>query len=147
MKARFNVKPEVNKAGEAPIRVSLFIRGTRMMQSIGFTIDPKQWNQEKQCVAKSYKNKAGHTGIEINSRISKITDHFQDYELTLSEAPTTAQLATELKKVIYSSDVQLAAVHTGDKNLASLQQKTKKAKEEAEEKTAPSAYSYVDEYL
>ena len=103
MKARFNVKPEVNKAG--------------------------------------------HTGIEINSRISKITDHFQDYELTLSEAPITAQLATELKKVIYSSDVQLAAVHTGDKDLASLQQKTKKAKEEAEEKTAPSAYSYVDEYL
>ena len=147
MKARFNVKPEVNKAGEAPIRVSLFIRGTRMMQSIGFTIDPKQWNQEKQCVAKSYKNKAGHTGVEINSRISKITDHFQDYELTLSETPTTAQLATELKKVIYSSDVQLAAVHTGDKDLASLQQKTKKAKEEAEEKTAPSAYSYVDEYL
>lgn len=118
-----------------------------MMQSIGFTIDPKQWNQEKQCVAKSYKNKAGHTGVEINSRISKITDHFQDYELTLSEAPTTAQLATELKKVIYSSDVQLAAVHTGDKDLASLQQKTKKAKEEAEEKTALSAYSYVDEYL
>lgn len=31
------------------------------------------WYWEKQSVAKNYKNKAGHTGVEINSRISEIS--------------------------------------------------------------------------
>ena len=33
------------------------------------------WYREKQSVAKNYKNKAGHTGVEINSRISEISTH------------------------------------------------------------------------
>ena len=45
----------------------------------------------------AYKNKAGHTGAEINSRMGKIVSHFSDYELTLSEAPTVSQLTAELK--------------------------------------------------
>ena len=84
MKARFNLKPEKNKAGECPLRVSLFIRGTRIQQSIGYTIDPTKFNVKDQLVAKAYKNKAGHTGAEINSRMGKIISHFSDYELTLS---------------------------------------------------------------
>ena len=144
MKARFNVKPDVYKTGEASLRVSVNIRGTRLMKNIGFTIDPAMWNAE---VKKSYKNLAGYTGAEINSRISKITEHFASYELTLSEQPTVKDLETELKKVIYGSDVHLASLHKGDKDMDSLKQKTEQAKEEALEKLAPSAYSYVDEYL
>ena len=147
MKARFNVKPDVYKTGEASLRVSVNIRGTRLMKNIGFTIDPAMWNAEKQEVKKSYKNLAGYTGAEINSRISKITEHFASYELTLSEQPTVKDLETELKKVIYGSDVHLASLHKGDKDMDSLKQKTEQAKEEALEKLAPSAYSYVDEYL
>lgn len=147
MKARFNLKPEKNKAGECPLRVSLFIRGTRIQQSIGYTIDPTKFNVKDQLVAKAYKNKAGHTGAEINSRMGKIISHFSDYELTLSEPPTVPQLAAELKKVLYASDVHLAELHKGNKDNDSLQQKAADAKEEALEKTAPSAYSYVDQYL
>ena len=147
MKARFNLKPEINKAGEAPIRVSLFIRGTRIMQSIGFTVNPDAWNQKTQTVKKGYTNNGGHDFNEINSRISKITDHFQDYELTLSEKPTVPQLSAELKKVIYASEVLLASVHSGEKDLDKLQEQAKEAKDVALEKTAPSAYSYVDAYL
>ena len=94
MKARFNVKPDVYKTGEASLRVSVNIRGTRLMKNIGFTIDPAMWNAEKLEVKKSYKNLAGYTGAEINSRISKITEHFASYELTLSEQPTVKDLET-----------------------------------------------------
>ena len=146
MKARFNVKPEVNKAGESPIRVSLFIRGTRMMQSIGINVDKTKFDLKAQALPKGYKNAAGQTGAEINNRMGKIVAHFSDYELTLSEPPTVQQLSTELKKVLYASDVHLANLHKGDKDLDSLKQKTEEAKEEALEKTAPSAYSYMEQY-
>ena len=33
------------------------------------------WCWENQSVAKNNKNKAGHTGVEINSRISEISTH------------------------------------------------------------------------
>ena len=96
---------------------------------------------------RTYKNKAGHTGAEINSRMGKIVSHFSDYELTLSEASTVSQLTAELKKVLYASDVHLAELHKGNKDNDALQQKAEDAKEAALEKTAPSAYSYVDQYL
>ncbi len=146
MKARFNLKKELNKAGEAPIRVSLFIRGTRIQQSIGFTVAPDAWNQKSQQVKKGYTNNGGHDFSEINSRINKISDHFSDYELTLSEKPTVPQLTAELKKVVYASSVQLAAVHSGEKDLEKLKEQTKEAKDVALEKTARSAYSYLDQY-
>ena len=146
MKARFNVKPEVNKDGECPMRVSLFIRGTRIQQSIGINIDKTKFDVKAQTLPKGYKNKAGLTGAEIMNRMGKIADHFSDYELTLSEAPTTPMLAAELKKILYASDVHLATIHKGKADLDSLKQQTEEAKEKAMEKTAPSAYSYLDQY-
>ena len=147
MKAKFNVKPEVNKKGEAPLRVSLFIRGTRMMQSIGFTINPEAWSQSSQAVKKGYKNLAGRDWIEINTRISDITKHFQTYELTLAEKPTVEQLSLELQRVIKSSDAQLAAVHTGETDIDKLQAIGDEAQTKASQTKEKPAYSYVDEYL
>jgi len=43
--------------------------GTRIQQSIGNTVAPEKFDVDAQMVAKTYKNKAGHTGAEINSRI------------------------------------------------------------------------------
>ena len=114
MKARFYLKPEINKAGEAPLRVSVFIRGTRLMQSIGFSVDPRKWNPETQSVKKGYSNRSGHTSTEINTRITRISDHFQHYELTLSGKPAPDQLSEELRRVIRSSELRLAAFHGGE---------------------------------
>lgn len=142
MKARFYLKPEINKAGEAPLRVSVFIRGTRMMQSIGFSVDPRKWNPETQSVKKGYRNRSGHTSTEINSRITRISDHFQNYELSLSGRPVPAQLSEELRRVIRSSELRLAAVHGGRAPAGNGT-----APEGRRAEAAPSACSYVEEYL
>ena len=147
MKARFYLKPEINKAGEAPLRVSVFIRGTRMMQGVGFSVDPRKWDPGTQSVKKGYRNRSGHASTEINSRLTKISDHFLAYELTLSEKPTTAQLAAELKKVIYDSEVLLATVHGGKTDPDTLRKKAEAAREADFRQGDPPAYSYVDEYL
>ena len=140
MKARFYLKPEINKAGEAPLRVSVFIRGTRLMQSIGFSVDPRKWNPETQSVKKGYSNRSGHTSTEINTRITRISDHFQHYELTLSGKPAPDQLSEELRRVIRSSELRLAAFHGGETPRHS-------AGDGTGQRAAPSALSYVDEYL
>ena len=147
MKAKFNVKPEVNKKGEAPIRVSLFIRGTRMMQSIGITIDPKAWNKTAQEVRKGYTNKAGRDSTEINTRISDITKYFQAYELTLADKPTVEQLSLELQRAIKGSETKLAAFHAGEADVATLLNIEDEAAAKAPTKKERSAYDYMDEYL
>lgn len=48
--------------------------------------------------------------------------------------------------ILYASDVHLAELHKGDKDNDSLKQKAEDTKGEAQEKTAPSSYGYVDEY-
>ena len=147
MKINFYLKKELNKAGEAPIRVSVCIRGTRMMQSIGFTVDPGKWDEKKQQVKQGYTNALGKDYLLINSRIKDVDKHFSDYEMTIDRAPEVADLALELKKAIRKNEARVAAVHGGETNESMIEVRVAEAESTANEVQERSAYSYVDEYL
>ena len=147
MKTNFYLKKELNKAGEAPIRVSVCIRGTRMMQSIGFAVLPDKWDEKKQRVKQGYTNSLGKDYLTINARIKDIDKHFSDYEMTVTRSPEVKELALELNKAIRKNEARVAAVHSGETNEAMIEVRVSEAEATATDTKERSAYSYVDEYL
>lgn len=70
----------------------------KLVTSIGISVSEKVWNNGK-VRSKKYTNCKGITGLEINSIISKIENHFAQYELELESKPSTEDIKHELPKV------------------------------------------------
>lgn len=147
MKINFYLKKELNKAGEAPIRVSVSIRGVRMMQSIGLSVHPDKWDDKKQKVKQGYTNSQGKDYLTINSRINDIDKHFSDYEMTLMACPDHADLSVELRRAINKNEARVAAVRGGETDESTLEVLVTEAENKNPERHEKSAYDYVDEYL
>lgn len=80
MAVNFYLEKRTDKKGEAPIRVSIMIKGSRLITSTGLKIDPAKWNEEKQRAKKGSYTKSGMTWAEINRTQDKITEHFNGIE-------------------------------------------------------------------
>lgn len=86
-----------NKKNEAPIRVSIAVRGARMVSSTGYSINPDDWNAEKQEVKPKRENSKKETSYEINRDLAKLKKHFNDYENDHGKV-TAEDLRAEFKK-------------------------------------------------
>lgn len=80
MAVNFYIDKRTDKKGDAPIRVSISIKGVRYLTSTGYKISPGKWDLDRQCVRKGANNAAGMAWSVINSAIRKIGDHFTSYE-------------------------------------------------------------------
>lgn len=85
-----------NKHNEYPIRASFSIKSQKLVASIGISVSEEVWNNGK-VRSKKYTNSKGITGLEINSTIRKIENHFAQYELELERRPSAEELKAELK--------------------------------------------------
>ncbi|MDE5811908.1 MAG: site-specific integrase [Muribaculaceae bacterium] len=95
MPIRFYLDNRLDKKGDAPIRMSVSIRGCRFISSIGLKIAPRAWDTEKQRVKKGYNNADGITWAVINSTILKINSCYAEYEndcITTNHNPTKENL-------------------------------------------------------
>ena len=45
MPVKFYLHPKVNKKGEAPITISINIRQTRLLTTLGYSVDPAAWEE------------------------------------------------------------------------------------------------------
>lgn len=99
MATKFYLCPRADKAGEHPIRVSISIKGTRLVSTAGFNISKDKWNEENHSVKKGYSNEKGIPYNIINARLLKIKSHFAEYENLIDHKPSIDELATELAKV------------------------------------------------
>lgn len=140
MKINFYLKKELNKAVEAPIRVSVSIRGVRMMQSIGLSVHPDKWDDKKQKVKQGYTNSQGKDYLTINSRINDIDKHFSDYEMTLMACPDPADLSVELRRAINKNEARVAAVRGGETDESTLEVLVTEAENKNPERHEKSAY-------
>ena len=70
MPVKFYLHPKVNKNGEAPITISINIRQTRLLTTLGYSVDPAVWEKSAQ-VKPRYTNSKGVTSRKINNRIMK----------------------------------------------------------------------------
>ena len=147
MKISYYLKQEKNKAGESPIRVSIFLHGTHLMQSIGIAINPDMWDkgaEQVKVTKEPYVNSKGLDTKVINKRISDITTHFNNFDLITVEAPTLDEMKAELQRAITKSAHFVAALHEGATVDAAEEKSAVAANVPLNKKPA---YDYIDEYL
>lgn len=96
MAVKFYLDERANKHNEYPIRASFSIKSQKLVTSIGISVSEEVWNNGK-VRSKKYTNSKGITGLEINSAIRKIENHFAQYELELERRPSAEELKAELK--------------------------------------------------
>lgn len=80
MAVNFYLDARVDKRGDAPIRVSISIRGVRLLTSSGHKICPAKWDANRQLVRKGATNASGVVWSAINSALNKIRDHYLELE-------------------------------------------------------------------
>lgn len=80
MPTQFYLSSQSNKTGERRILISVHIKGTRGVTSIGYSISPDCWNEATCLVKKGCKNAKGIDYIKINSRIRTLAGKFDTLE-------------------------------------------------------------------
>lgn len=95
MPLQFYLYPVPNKQNENAIRVSINVKGARLITTIGYSVKPDAWLEGAQ-VKQRYTNSKGVPARVINDRISKIKLHFNEYELQQKTRPTLKELREEL---------------------------------------------------
>lgn len=80
MAVNFYLDKRTDKNGDANIRVSVNIRGTRLLTNSGCKIAPSKWDAARQKVRHGCTNGAGLTYFTLNTMLSRIVDHFAAYE-------------------------------------------------------------------
>ena len=96
MATKFYLFPRQDKKGDHPIRVSLSIRGTRLISTVGYSIGSDSWNPLSQSVKKGHYNAAGVAGNVINARIKAIDAHFSQLDISIDHRPSKDELAEQL---------------------------------------------------
>lgn len=102
---KFYLSPRPDKQGECPIRVSISIRGTRLVSTAGYSIAPGKWNQPEKYSKELGSVKKGHYNADgiayniINARLKAIDSHFSNFEIGLDHRPTQDELADHLASV------------------------------------------------
>ena len=98
MATNYYLEKRTDKSGDAPIRVSISVKGARLVTSIGYNINPSKWDSKRQKVKQGSSNFKGTTYTTINARISDITAYFLRYEdeVKRSNTPTTKEALSAL---------------------------------------------------
>ena len=102
MAVNFYIEKRTDKKGDAQIRMSVTISGTRYLTSVGYKIAPAKWDAAKQQVRRGCSNAAGVTYNVINSVLAKITEHFAMYEnecINVGYKPTAETLKNEFAEI------------------------------------------------
>ena len=100
---KYYLSSRPDKKGQCPIRVSISIRGTRLISTAGFNIPPSAWNQDSQQMKRGRLNWDKVPCDIVNARLKKIDSFFASYAVNLDHRPTTDELADLLAAVKGSS--------------------------------------------
>lgn len=101
MAVNYYLDKRTDKKGDAPIRMSITVKGTRYLTSTGYKIAPSKWDAAKQQARKGTSNAAGMTWAVINSALAKIAEHFSSYEgqcIATDTHPDTEALKLEFAR-------------------------------------------------
>lgn len=109
MPTNFYLSPRPDKSGECPIRVSVSVRGTRLLSTTGFSIKPGRWNAETQRVKASTTTAKGLTEKVINTKLKKIDAEFSDLETKIDHKPTKEELSIRLAAIKGNSRTRVKA--------------------------------------
>lgn len=102
MAVKFYLDKRTDRKGDAPIRVSIIIKGARYLTSTGYKVAPSKWDTDKQQAKKGKANAAGMQGQDINAALARINAHFAAMEseaLLRNLSPTLDELKAEFARM------------------------------------------------
>lgn len=111
---------------EYPIRVSLSIKGTTRISTIGYSVDKSVWEVGR-ISKKSYKNSKGVTAKELNAKLAQLESHFASYDLETKTKPTKEELKRH---------ISLGLLNKGEEAVVLEEAKP----------TRPSIFEYLEEF-
>ena len=99
MAVTFYLFTRPDKKGDHPIYTSIYLNGCRFCSSIGYSISPNKWDDEKMKVKHGASNARKVPFNTINSRISAISSKFDTLEANNAKL-TKEQIKKQLAEVI-----------------------------------------------
>ena len=102
MAVKFYLDKRTDRKGDAPIRVSIIIKGARYLTSTGYKVAPSKWDTDKQQAKKGKVNAADMQGQDINAALARINAHFAAMEseaLLRNLSPTLDELKAEFARM------------------------------------------------
>ncbi|MBQ6244173.1 MAG: hypothetical protein IJK55_05615, partial [Bacteroidales bacterium] len=107
MAVTFYLFTRADKKGDHPIYTSIYLNGSRFCSSIGYSISPEKWDDEKMKVKHGASNARKVPFNTINSRIAAISSRFDTLEANnakLSKEQIKRQLAEVVGRAAKESD-------------------------------------------
>ena len=107
MAVTFYLFTRPDKKGDHPIYTSIYLNGSRFCSSIGYSISPEKWDDEKMKVKHGASNARKVPFNTINSRIAAISSRFDTLEANnakLSKEQIKKQLAEVVGRAAKESD-------------------------------------------
>ena len=146
MKFHYYLDKKENKKKEHQVRITVAMRGVRMVGTIGYNVPMAMWDAKRKQFKKGVANADGVDSDTIKSRLSDIESHFANLELRTTEKFTMDQLRAELAKAIAKHEAKLAAINSGASEEVIEKKEEEAEKKERKPKVKP-AYEYMDEFI
>lgn len=146
MKFHYYLDKKENKKKEHQVRITVAMRGVRMVGTIGYNVPMSMWDAKRKQFKKGVANSDGVDSDIIKSRLSDIESHFNNLELRTTDKFTMEQLRAELAKAIAKNQAKLAAINDGASEDVIEKKEAEAEKKERKPKVKP-ATEYVDEFI
>lgn len=146
MKFHYYLDKKENKKKEHQVRITVAMRGVRMVGTIGYNVPMSMWDAKRKQFKKGVANSDGVDSDIIKSRLSDIESHFNNLELRTTDKFTMEQLRAELAKAIAKNQAKLAAINDGASEEVIEKKEAEAEKKERKPKVKP-ATEYVDEFI
>ncbi len=146
MKFHYYLDKKENKKKEHQVRITVAMRGVRMVGTIGYNVPMAMWDAKRKQFKKGVANSDGVDSSVIKSRLSDIESHFSNLELRTTDKFTMEQLRAELAKAIAKHEAKLAAINSGSSEEVIEQKEVEAEKKERKPKVKPAA-DYMDEFI
>ena len=99
-------KREGKTTKEHPIRISISIKGTTLISTIGYSVSQDVW-ENGSINKKGYKNEKGVTAKKLNAVLLKLKSHFLNYDLEITSKPTKEDLKKQIAICLKSTDEEV----------------------------------------
>ena len=146
MKFHYYLDKKENKKKEHQVRITVALRGVRMVGTIGYNVPIDMWDAKKKTFRKGPVNSDGLDHSVIMSRLTDIQAHFSNLELRTTEKFTMAQLREELSRAIAKHEAKMAAINSGSTEKV-IEQKVAEAGEEPRRLGEIPASDFMDEFI
>lgn len=146
MKFHYYLDKKENKKHEHQVRITVAMRGVRMVGTIGYNVPMAMWDEKKKQFKKGPVNHDGLDQSVIMSRLTDVQAHFANLELRTTEKFTMEQLRAELAKAIAKHQAKLAAIN-GDATEEVIEQKEAEAEKKERKPKVKPASEYMQEFI